>query len=217
MHDHAVTSYSHLTKSINWALARIGWPDSSAIAKTIEIFAWAVVRCYLKPCWPRRTDIVATTGHLTGRALKTNQTNTIDSQAYRIHSVLMTLDRYAGFYQLLSDSVMQFLSSGTGAAINIQSYLCQSIGGTLNSVRVVVSEGRINDGYALVRKYFDLVMLSVYLDLYLNDRHDEGAIAVEQVKNWLRGKKALPDYKSMKTYVAGSRSTATGNRHAAED
>ncbi len=128
-----------------------------------------------------------------------------DNPTYRSHTVFAAFDRYADFYGQLSMSVMGFMTVGTGAIINIDSYLYQSIGGTLNSVRVIVGEGRINDGYALVRKYFDSVMLSVYVDLYLNDRRDEGAFAIAQVNDWLRGTRALPEYRIMRAYVADSR------------
>ena len=100
--------------------------------------------------------------------------------------------------------VMDFSTSGTDEIFNIDSYIFHSIGGTLKSVQVIVSEGRINDGYALMRKYFDSVMLSVYVDLYLKDRQDDGEFAIKQVNDWLRGTKELPKYKVMQTYVANS-------------
>ena len=94
------------------------------------------------------------------------------------------------------------MTGGTTAVTNIDSYLYQSIGGTLRSVKVTVGEGHINDGYALLRKYFDSVTLSLYVDLYLNARRGEGA--VRQANDWLRGTNALPDYKVMNAYVANS-------------
>ena len=100
---------------------------------------------------------------------------------------------------------MGFLTPGTGHFINIDTYLYQSIGGTLNSVAVILGDGRINDAYALVRKYFDSVTLSLYVDVYLNDHRDEKAIAVAQINDWLRGTKALPKYDVMKDYVAAAK------------
>ena len=55
----------------------------------------------------------------------------------------------------------------------------------------------------MLRKYFDSVTLSLYVDLYLNDRRGEGV--VKQVNDWLGGKNALPEYKVMNAYVANSR------------
>ena len=125
-----------------------------------------------------------------------------DNPAYRSHAVFPAIDRYAEFYEQLSMSIIGFVTMGTDAFINIDTYMYQSIGGTLNSIRAILYEGRINDGYALIRKYFDSVMLSLYVDLYLNDRRDEGVARVDQVNDWLRGTKALPEYKIMKAYVA---------------
>ena len=129
-----------------------------------------------------------------------------DDPAYRSHKVFGALDVYAEFYKRLSMSVMGFLTFGTGAWINLDSYLFQSIGGTLNSVRAIVEDGRINDGYALLRKYFDSVTLSVYIHLYLREmRAQAPGASVKQVKDWLRGARSLPAYKDMKVYVATSR------------
>ena len=126
-----------------------------------------------------------------------------DSPEYASHRLFATIDRYTKVYECLSMSVQPFLTMGTGAFINIDSYLFESIGGTLHSVRAIVGEGRINDGYALLRKYFDSITLSVYIDLYLNDQRDKG-LAVEQVNNWLRRGKPLPEYPKMRGYVARS-------------
>ena len=147
-----------------------------------------------------------TTGDAPGPEMRvydvgTRRPMTEDNPAYRSHGVFPALDRYADFYEKLAMSIIGFVTAGTDAFINIDTYMYQSMGGTLNSIRTILYEGRINDGYALVRKYFDSVMLSLYVDLYLNDRLDEGVSRVDQVNDWLRGKKALPEYKSMKTYV----------------
>ena len=128
-----------------------------------------------------------------------------DNPAYLSHSVFAALERYAGFHEHLSNSIMGFLTPGMDGFINIDTYLYQSIGGTLNSVAMTLRDGRINDAYALVRKYFDSVVLSLYVDVYLNDHRDEEATAVSQVKDWLRGTKALPQYDVMKAYVAAAK------------
>lgn len=122
--------------------------------------------------------------------------------AYPSHTVLGTLERYAEFYEHLSTLVSGFVTGGTPVVTGIDSLLYQSIGGTLRSVKVIIREGRINDGYALLRKYFDSVTLSLYVDLYFNDRRGEGA--VKEVNDWLRGAKPLPKYKVMYAYVANS-------------
>ena len=132
----------------------------------------------------------------------TERTMMTDNPAYLSHPVLGTLERYAEFYEQLSMSVVGFVTGGTTVVTSIDSLLYQSIGGTLRSVKVIIREGRINDGYALLRKYFDSVMLSLYVDLYLNNRPGEGA--VKEAIDWLRGTNALPKYKVMHAYVANS-------------
>ena len=134
-----------------------------------------------------------------GWGLRTTMT---DSPAYLSHTVLATLNRYAEFYEYLSTLVSGFVSGGTTVVTSIDSFLYQSIGGTLRSVKLIIREGRMNDGYALLRKYFDSVTLSLYVDLYLNDRRGEGA--VREVNDWLRGAKPLPKDSFMRTYVANS-------------
>ena len=122
---------------------------------------------------------------------------------YRSHALFATLDRYMEFYELQSDLIMGYSILGiNGLIFNVDTYLYMSIRGTLDSIRMTVGEGHINDGYALVRKYYDLVVLSLYLDQYLKDRIDEEPIAAEQAQNWLRGNKPLPKYKVMRDYVA---------------
>ena len=125
-----------------------------------------------------------------------------DDSAYRSHGVFATLDRYTEFYEQLSMSIMGFMTAGTGMIINLDTYLYQSTGGTLISIRAILRQGRINDGYALVRKYYDSVTLSLFVDAYLNACEDAGARAVPRVNDWLRGVQALPDYKEMRRYVA---------------
>ena len=119
------------------------------------------------------------------------------------HPVLGILKRYAEFYETLSGSVVGFVTGGTTAVTNIDSYLHQSSGGTLRSIKVIIREGRINDGYALLRKYFDSVTLSLYVDLYFNDR--PGEEAAKKATDWLRGRIVLPKYKVMHACVANSR------------
>ena len=100
-------------------------------------------------------------------------------------------------------SVAGVETGGTTVVASIDSLLYLSIGGTLRSVKVIIREGRINDGYALLRKYFDSVTLSLYVDLYFNDR--PGEEAEKKATDWLRGAKPLPKYKVMHACVANSR------------
>jgi len=59
------------------------------------------------------------------------------------------------FYRMLSFSVYPFISMGTRSFCNIDSYVYSSVQGTLDSIKAVLSNGRINDSYSLLRKYYD--------------------------------------------------------------
>ncbi len=85
----------------------------------------------------------------------TNAHKPIDDPAYQNHRVFLDLKEMAEFYKLFSFSVFSFITVGTGASCNIDSYLYSSIQGTIESIGLLIKNGRINDGYALLRKYFD--------------------------------------------------------------
>ena len=125
---------------------------------------------------------------------------------YHSHALFTSLDRYMEFYEQLSDLIMTFPTNHMEELIiNLDTYLYMSIRGTLDSIHMTVHEGHVNDGYALVRKYYDLVILSLYLDQYLNDSSDEDVVAVNQIKNWLYGKERLPNYEYMKDQLKSSK------------
>ena len=82
-------------------------------------------------------------------------------KSYQDHRVFSELKRYADFYESLGTSVFSFCSMGTEAH-NIDTYVYSSIKGTLESVSTVLTNGRINDAYALLRKYYDSAIINVY-------------------------------------------------------
>ena len=76
----------------------------------------------------------------------------VSDEKYQKHGVFEALERYAAFYESLAHSVFGFVSLGTRAICNIDSYLFSSIQGTLASIQAILRDGRINDAYALLRK-----------------------------------------------------------------
>ena len=74
----------------------------------------------------------------------------VTDKAYTEHRVFAELDRYANFYQQLAISVFQFVSMGTGAICNIDTYVYSSMQGTVESIKVILLAGRINDAYPLL-------------------------------------------------------------------
>lgn len=128
----------------------------------------------------------------------------VTDKAYTEHRVFTELDRYANFYQQLAMSVLHFVSMGTKAIWNIDTYVYSSIQGTVESIKVILLAGRINDAYALLRKYYDSAVINVYSNLYLKDNFSIENFVVEKINNWLQGKETLPDYRVMSQYIRAS-------------
>lgn len=57
---------------------------------------------------------------------------------YQNHAVFSDLERYVAFYKYLAHSVFSFVSIGTKAVCNIDSYLFSSTQGTLASIRTIL-------------------------------------------------------------------------------
>ena len=136
----------------------------------------------------------------------------VTQQEYQDHQVFSEIDRYARFYEIFADSVFSFSSVGTRAIFNIDSYVYSSIQGTLESIRDILKAGRINDAYALLRKYYDSAIINVYASLYLQDHVSIENFIVEKIDNWLKGKDRLPEYRVMSSYIRASTKVAAINK-----
>lgn len=129
----------------------------------------------------------------------------VSDENYRGHRVFSELDEYIDFYGCLSMSVMSFSTMGTTAFVSMDTYVYSSIKGTVDSIKILLEKGRINDCYSLVRKYFDSVVINVYSNLYLQDHRSVERYIVEKINNWLHGKEQLPEYRVMSQYIRKSR------------
>lgn len=123
---------------------------------------------------------------------------------YKNHPVFKQLTEYADFYNSLSFSIMCFMTSGTYSVINIDTYTFSSMRGTLESIKDILFKGRINDSYALLRKYYDSTIVNVYSDLYLKDHFSIDNFIVEKIDNWVKGKDQLPEFRIMSNYIRES-------------
>ena len=113
---------------------------------------------------------------------------------YTEHSVSSELEQYEHFYDRMSMSVMSFVTMGTNAVLNIDTYAFSSIQGTIESIGATLSIGRINDAFALLRKYHDSVVINVYANLYLKEHVSLENFAVETIDNWVKGTAKLPKW-----------------------
>lgn len=132
----------------------------------------------------------------------------VDDPRYLNHAVFGELDRLIAFYDQLAHSMFLWVSPGTSALCNIDSYVYSSIRGTLASICSILREGQINDAYAFLRKYYDSAIINVYSILYLDDHFSIDNFIVERIDNWLKGKSRLPEYKEMMKYIRSAPAVA---------
>lgn len=132
----------------------------------------------------------------------------INDRDYQNHAVFDDLAKSTAFYESLSYSVFGFVSTGTRAIGNIDSYLFSSIQGTLVSIGTILKDGRINDAYALLRKYYDSAIINIYTGLYLEDHVSVQNFVVEQIDRWLQGRDQLPRFRIMSQYIRRSTKVA---------
>lgn len=123
---------------------------------------------------------------------------------YTEHSIFEQLKYYSEFYDSLSFSIMRWSSMGTKAILNLDTYTYSSIKGTINSITEILSRGRINDAYALLRKYYDSTIINVYTNLYLMDNFRIDNFIVEKIDNWRQGTDTIPEYRVISKYIKES-------------
>lgn len=128
----------------------------------------------------------------------------VTDKIYTEHRTFAELEQYAKFYQRLAMSVFSFASMGTKAFCNIDTYVYSSMQGTVESIKTILLAGRINDAYALLRKYHDSAVINVYSNLYLRNNFSIENFVVEKIHNWLQGKEKLPEYRIMSQYIKTS-------------
>jgi len=120
---------------------------------------------------------------------------------YCKHIVFHQLDGYIKFYESLSFSVMSWITGGTLALINIDTYTYSSIQGTIESIKIVLQKGRVNDAYALLRKFYDVTMINIYNNLYLKNNYGLENIVVGEINNWIKGTATIPEYRVLSRYI----------------
>lgn len=141
----------------------------------------------------------------------------ISDAAYAQHALFAEIEQIIDFYESFADGVFQFATMGTTAIANIDTYVYSAMAGTLRSTRDVIRAGRINDGYALLRRFYDCAIINTYSNLYLKDHFSTVAptpesLIVRHVNDWLHGKQRLPEYRVISNYVRTSARLAEINR-----
>jgi len=132
----------------------------------------------------------------------------ITDKSYVEHAVFEQLSKFAEFYKNLAFSIMPFVSMGVRSIVNIDTYVFSSMQGTLESIGDILAKGRINDAYALLRKYYDVAIINIYTNLFLDDHFDVENFVVEKIENWRAGKEQLPSIREMNNYIQKSEKVA---------
>lgn len=135
----------------------------------------------------------------------------IDSKDYQEHYIFSELKTYTEFYDSLSFSVSSFGTTGTDQVINLDTYILSSIKGTIESIFLILKDGKINDSYALLRKLYDSTIIHIYTNLYLDDRASIENFIVEKINNWIKGTEQLPEFRVMSNYIRKSEKVAAIN------
>lgn len=83
-------------------------------------------------------------------------------------------------------------------------YIYGSIEGTMESISVLLHNGRCNDAFALVRKYCDAIILDIYKNILTRQNYDEvyNNLSLESIKNskirrWIDAESSLFEQKEI--------------------
>lgn len=113
-------------------------------------------------------------------------------ESYLKHKVFDDLKYMMEFYDSISMSCLSFVATGTHGITNYASYVYTAIEGTLDSISILLTKGRINDAYTLIRKLFDDILLEIYIDVTLKDKFSIDNFIVEEINEWIQGKHRIP-------------------------
>lgn len=117
---------------------------------------------------------------------------------YQSHKVFKLLDTLIEFYNAVYMLGPDFITNGVmSGLLNIDHVVCGSLAGTLDSVKVVLKHGRVNDAYSLVRKYHDGIIAGTYINVYIAEKYSLDNFVVEMIQKWVNNKQKLPSSEKM--------------------
>lgn len=129
------------------------------------------------------------------------------SEAYLKHKVFDDLKYMMEFYDSISMNCNNFVPTSTHSSINYVLYVYTSIEGTLDSIYTLLTKGRINDAYTLIRKLFDDILLEIYKDVTFKEKFSLDNFIVEEVNEWIQGKHRIPKTEKILKYLQQSEKT----------
>ena len=138
------------------------------------------------------------------------------------HACFELLDECVKFYNGLSYSTFGYITGGiTGKAeempINLDSDIFLSISGSMKSIKRNLYGGQINDVYALIRKFYDVIIINTYEIILLKTEISIENFIVEKIDKWLKGKEKLPGFKKMNELIKECEDLKSINRIFSKD
>lgn len=140
--------------------------------------------------------------------------SSVDEQ-YLSHRIFDDLIGAKSLYKSLSCTILPFGRIGTSGIGNFDTYVFSSIEKSLLSICTLVERGLISDGYAILRKVYELAVTDIYLNLKLAEFDEDllnGAVETmgerfnlgeTQVKRWLGSNRfKLAGYDEMYKFVS---------------
>lgn len=118
------------------------------------------------------------------------------TEKYLTHTVFKKIEYIKEFYDLLSYGCLSFVPLGVLNIFNYASYIYLAIQNSLESLKVILTNGAINDAYVLVRKLFDDILVDIYINVLRIDKYDfKGSdLTVKEVDEWLKSKYRIPTF-----------------------
>jgi len=140
----------------------------------------------------------------------------VSDESYQSHSVHAYVNTVYEFYHEVGRSPVTFGTLGLKGVVDLDRVIFESLAETMDTISHALTKGRINDTYAMLRKYRDSITAHVYIILYLknsfsetisNPFHDfkvdfeKSKYIVQKIQDWIERNEKLPRYSDMITYI----------------
>lgn len=130
------------------------------------------------------------------------------SESFQNHLVFDEIKYMMNFYESISDTCMSYIPQGAPGFMNYATYIYLALKGSLDSIQLTLKEGRITEAFTLVRKFFDDVLVEIYIDVIRKEQFDfENNFYVQDVEEWIRGKHRIPKLEKLLKILKESPST----------
>lgn len=123
---------------------------------------------------------------------------------YDNHTIFNEIKTVQDFYEALSYCNISFIENAAfmseSKVFSTSTYIYGSMEGTMESISVLLHNGRCNDAFALLRKYCDSIILDIYKNILSKQIDNEyykslslDAIKNNRIKQWIDAENSLYD------------------------